>query len=407
MVSDRLRSVRASSELLLLMTLIATTAACVLLAYDHTGWGIIAYATACLCLVNVFTNIERLRYRIRYLLNAAINGDFSYKFRDDSITSRERELNTMLNNLVAHLEALGQSIRQNEEFLQLIINLIDSGIVIANDRGHIVQANRAALAMLNLPVLTDMKQIPNETSGLSISKTQTTLRGEHLTIYTIADIRRPIQTAEVQSWEKLTRVLTHEIMNSLTPISSIAGSLSRQANTDPDELRQQLSVISSSSHSLMDFVGNFRKFTILPAPKPKVLYVKAAIDKALTLMRAQPNAQGIDFSVEIFPPDAMIYTDESMLGQVIVNIVKNAVEASPRKISIKSKIRDDESVEISISNDGAPITPEAASQIFTPFFTTKPTGSGIGLSLSRRIINHLGGSLTLTLQPHPTFTISL
>lgn len=373
----------------------------------HDGWGTAACAISCLCICLVYNNIGLLRDRVRYLLRAAISSDFSYKFRDTSFTKQEKEIYAILNDLVRHLEKLGDSTRQNEEFLRLIINLTDSGIVIANDLGHILHANKAALKMLDLPVLTDMRQIPDHTDGLSTTKTRTALHGQALTIYTITDMRRMRQDAEVQSWEKLTRVLTHEIMNSLTPINSIAGTLSGDTDINADDLRQQMSVISSSSRSLIEFVRNFRKFTVLPPANPKVFFVKPCIEKVVTLMQAQPGADRIDFSIEVFPPDAMMYTDESLLNQVLVNIVKNAVEASPAKIIIKTKIREDETVEIAISNDGTPISPDVASQIFTPFFTTKATGSGIGLSLSRRIVNQLGGSLDLTVQPYTTFTIAL
>lgn len=407
MASDRLSRAHASSGLWLTLSLIATVAACVLFAAGHHGWGIAACAVSCLSVCIVYNNINRLRYRVRYLLSAAISGDFSYKFRDTSFTIQEKEINAVLNDLVSHLEKLGDRTRQNEEFLRHIINLTDSGIVIANERGHILHANKAALKMLDLPVLTDMRQIPEHTDGLETSKNQAALHGEPLTIYTITDTRHTRQNAEVQSWEKLTRVLTHEIMNSLTPINSIAGALSHDSDIRADELRQQMSVISSSSRSLIEFVRNFRKFTVLPAANPKVFYVKPCIKKVVTLMQAQPGAERIEFSVEVFPPDAMMYTDESLLNQVLVNIVKNAVEAQPTKITIKTMIREDETVEIAIANDGAPIPPDVASQIFTPFFTTKESGSGIGLSLSRRIINQLGGSLNLAVHPCTTFTIAL
>ncbi len=224
-------------------------------------------------------------------------------------------------------------------------------------------------------------------------------------MYTITDIRRPVQTAEVESWEKLTRVLTHEIMNSLTPISSIAETLSR--DLADDDLRGRLEVVSSSSRALMDFVRNFRHFTVIPAPQPKVFYIKPFVERVTALIASAENASSVDFRVSVFPPDAMLYTDESMLNQVLVNIVKNAVEAGPSKVEVNARVRDDESVEISVTNDGEPIPDTLAAQIFTPFFTTKPTGSGIGLSLCRRIVTTLGGTLTLSPSSATTFTIRL
>ncbi len=398
---------RAGIGLWIALSMMAAIIACALAATRHYAWCIVALAMLALSLIRIFNNVERLRRHVRYLLYAAVNGDFSYKFRDNSLTHQGKEINDILNQLVIHLEKLSENTRQNEDLLRKIIDLVDSGIVMSNDKGHILHANKSALNMLGRPMLTDMSQIPDHTEGLSITKTLSMHHGERLTIYTITDMRRQLQSAEVQSWINMTRVLTHEIMNSLTPINSIAESMGREPSLDRDEMLQQLDVISSSSRSLMQFVSNFRRFTVLPSPNPGVIYVKACIHKVVALMRTQPGAADIEFDVEVFPPDAMVYTDESMLNQVLINIVKNAIEANPTKIAIKTKIRDDEAVEISIANNGEPIEPEIASQIFTPFFTTKPSGSGIGLSLSRRIISQLGGSLSLTLQPYPTFTITL
>lgn len=385
--------------------MVLTMTSCFLYAAGREYWGIGALVCALACAGKVLDSVNRLRRRVRYLISAALHGDFSYKFPTEGVPPHERDINLTLNRIVSHLEILAEDARQNEEFLNLVIDLVDTGIVVANDHGHVIHANRAALSLLSLPALTDLRQLPSDAPGLAISSTPATLRGTRHTVYTITDIRRPVQTAEVESWEKLTRVLTHEIMNSLTPISSIAETLSR--DLDDDELRGQLQVVSSSSRALMDFVRNFRRFTVIPAPQSKVFYIKPFAERVVALMASPENASQVEFRVSVFPPDAMLYTDESMLNQVLVNIVKNAVEARPSIVEVNARVRDDETVEISVSNDGEPIPDQLAAQIFTPFFTTKPTGSGIGLSLCRRIITTLGGTLTLSTRPATTFTIRL
>lgn len=385
--------------------MVLTMASCFLYADAHEYWGILALTCAFASATNVLDGVNRLRRRVRYLISAALHGDFSYKFPTEGVLPHERDINRTLNRIVSHLENLTADARQNEEFLNLVIDLVETGIVVANDRGHIIHANKAALSLLSLPALTDIRQLPAETPGLNVSQIPATLRGSRHTVYTITDIRRPVQTAEVESWEKLTRVLTHEIMNSLTPIHSITETLSR--DHAHDDLGQQLQVVSSSCRALMEFVRNFRRFTVIPTPQPKLLYIKPLVERVAALVASSEDAASVEFRVMVFPPDAMLYSDESMLNQVLVNLLKNAVEAHPAKIEISARVRDDEGIEIAVTNDGDPIPDDLANQIFTPFFTTKPTGSGIGLSLCRRIITSLGGTLTLSTRPDTRFTIIL
>lgn len=366
-------------------------------------WGALCCAVSMHCGFKVLREINRLRRRVNYLISAAMSGDFSYKFPTIGIPDHERDINQTLNRLVEHLEKLSHDARENEAFLSYIINLVDIGIVVANEKGHVTHANRVSLAILSVPVLTDMCQIPDELAGMKISRSMARLKDESITIVTISDLRRPLQFAEVQSWERLTRVLTHEIMNSLTPINSIAESLGKLYLTD--DIKPQLDVISSSSRNLMEFVKNFRKFTKLPEPQPTIFYIKGMIERVVGLAASYPNAAVADFRVMVFPPDAMLYTDEGMLSQVILNIIKNALEANADSIDVSAEVKEDESIAITISNNGERIPDEIAKQIFTPFFTTKTDGSGVGLSLSRRIISTLGGSLTLVAEPSTKFVI--
>lgn len=405
----RLKRLLYEPALWLTLALLSVAASGLLYASGHRYWGIACICVALTCSHRVLKDINRLRRRLRYLVNAALNDDFTYKFPTANVPEHERDINITLNRLVTHLEQMSENARQNEAFLSVVINLVDIGIIVANSKGHVVQANKAALSLLSLPAITDVRQIPGCSEGLAISRTPSLLHGEAITIFTVNDYRKPLQAAEVESWEKLTRVLTHEIMNSLTPIHSIAESLNNSAtpDIDPDKLHSRLAVISSSSEALMEFVKKFRMLSLLAEPDPTVFYLKPFIENAVSLVASADAAAEIEFKPRIFPPDAMTYTDKAMLNQVVINILKNAIEAHPTKIEVNVTIRSDESVQISVTNDGEHIPAEHADQIFTPFFTTKREGSGIGLSLSRRIVTRLGGSLTLRTQPHTTFTITL
>lgn len=375
-------------------------------AMGKTGWCVVSVVVALACGFMVVRKVLQVGQRVRYIMDATMNGDFSYKFKTENVGRYERDTNLMLNKMVEHMETLTTEIRQKESFLEHIISLSGTGMVVADSMGNVRLHNEAALRLLERPALTHICQISRQAfSGLSIEKSDAVLNGNKIQIYTINDMRSPIQSAEVESWEKLTRVLTHEIMNSLTPIDSIAKTVKGRAGDE--EMREALDTISSSSRSLMTFVKNFRQFSVLPEIEMRVVYLRPLLEKCVRMSQTYVGDGGIDISLSCFPPDVMIYTDEALLSRVVINILKNAVEAMPVNISIEACLSADESVEIRISNDGEPISEDDAEHIFTPFFTTRPSGSGIGLSLSRRIVSHLGGTLTLATRPQTCFLVRI
>lgn len=375
-------------------------------AGERFGWFAAMLAVVGICafmLIKAFLNFGK---RIRYILNATLNGDFSYKFPTVDVSKYERDSNVVLNRIVEHLEQLSMEIRQKESFLAKVINMTDIGMVVADDKGYVRIHNEAALQLLQRGALTHICQIdPQAYPGLAISRQESTLNGNDIFIYTINDLRHPIQNAEVGSWEKLTRVLTHEIMNSLTPICSIAETMTEKETSA--EAKDAFDAISSSSRSLLEFVKNFRKFSVLPEVKMRAECLKPLLENCKVMAEKFDASENVCINIRCFPPDVKSYTDDVLLSRVIINILKNAIEASSSKITIETGILPDETVEIRISNDGELIPEELAQKIFTPFFTTRQSGNGIGLSLSRRIITHLGGTLTLQSLPLTTFIIRL
>ncbi len=372
----------------------------------------------------ILRHIKSAGNRMRYLVDATLSGDFSYKFPTVNVNKDEEEINMMLNHIVEHLEHLTLDARQNEVFLAKVINLTNFGLALANSKGDIMFHNDAALRLLERHALTNVCQLPDQSAvDLEIKRNDVSVNDKSFTLYTITDLSRQMQAVEVESWEKLTRVLTHEIMNSLTPIQSIAENMS--GKTTEKETTEAFETISSSSSSLMQFVRNFREFSFLPEPRMRALYLKPLLESSIRMARAYASSIGnvvhssgvnpveenspedIIFKLICFPPELMVYTDESLLSRVLINILKNAIEANPSVISLEADVKPDESVEIQISNNGEHITDETADHIFTPFFTTRPSGNGIGLSLSRRIITHLGGTLTLKTRPETCFSIKI
>ncbi len=370
------------------------------------NWWLLLIICSIGCGYMIFKNLTQLRKRMRYVMQATLSKDFSYKFPTVNVSKDEQETNEMLNRIVEHLERLTLKSKQNEAFLTRVINLTDIGMALADANGNIRLHNEAALRLLDRQALTHACQIPKQAdSNLAIKKSEVTVNDKSFTLFTITDLSRQLQAAEVESWEKLTRVLTHEIMNSLTPIQSIAENMS--GKTSNQEVTEALTTISSSSQSLMQFVKNFREFSILPEAKMRAIYLKPLLESSIKIAESYAKGKHVSLRLTCFPPELMVYTDEALLSRVLINILKNAIEANPENISIEADEKTDESVEIRISNDGELISEENAEHIFTPFFTTRASGSGIGLSLSRRIVTHLGGTLSLKTRPLTRFIVRL
>ena len=213
----------------------------------------------------------------------------------------------------------------------------------------------------------------------------------------IVDRRR--QQNEQESWTKLIRVLTHEIMNTVSPIASLSDALSHyvdvpQENRDVD-VKAGLETIASSSKDLIRFVESYRELAGVARPVKKALMVDELVSKVIELTSQQCMDAGVSCSYIAETEDVLIYADESQISRILINLIKNAIQAEARHISITSGIDSEEQTIISVSNDGIPISPASREQIFIPFFTTKRDGSGIGLSLSRQIMLAHNGRLDL------------
>ena len=231
-----------------------------------------------------------------------------------------------------------------------------------------------------------------------------TLQEKHVRILAINDINSELDDKEIDSWIRLTRVLTHEIMNSVTPITSLSDTLLSIHEDADSEIRNGLEVISTTGKSLISFVESYRKFTHIPTPEPSLFYVQKFAERMTNLARHHNNFPNITININIEPADLIVYADEKLITQVVLNLLKNAMQAigsgqPDGLIELKAYCNPDESVIIEVSNNGPTIPPEEAEHIFVPFFTTKEGGSGIGLSISRQIMRLSGGSIALKSNP--------
>ena len=363
--------------------------------------------------------------RVLFMIDALENNDNAIHCPEENTTPETRDINRALNRVGHILYNVKSETAQQEKYYELILDCINTGVLVLNDNGAIYQKNNEALRLLGLNVLTHIRQLSkvdvtlmqkvefcrtgeklqitfnNErgTVNLSIRVSDITIRKEHLRILALSDINSELDEKEIDSWIRLTRVLTHEIMNSVTPITSLSDTLLSLSDTHDEEIRNGLQTISTTGKGLLAFVESYRRFTRIPTPEPSLFYVKAFIDRMVELARHQNTCENITFHTNISPADLIVYADENLISQVVINLLKNAIQAigtqAGGKIEISARCNDSEEVLIEIKNNGPAIPPEIADHIFIPFFTTKEGGSGIGLSISRQIMRLSGGSITL------------
>lgn len=363
--------------------------------------------------------------RVLFMIDALENNDNAIHFPEEKNTPETRDINRALNRVGHILYNVKSETAQQEKYYELILDCINTGVLVLNDNGAIYQKNNEALRLLGLNVLTHIRQLSkvdvtlmqkvefcrtgeklqitfnNErgTVNLSIRVSDITIRKEHLRILALSDINSELDEKEIDSWIRLTRVLTHERMNSVTPITSLSDTLLSLSDTHDEEIRSGLQTISTTGKGLLAFVESYRRFTRIPTPEPSLFYVKAFIDRMVELARHQNTCKNITFHTDISPADLIVYADENLISQVVINLLKNAIQAigtqADGKIEISARCNDSEEILIEIKNNGPVIPPEIADHIFIPFFTTKEGGSGIGLSISRQIMRLSGGSITL------------
>lgn len=206
------------------------------------------------------------------------------------------------------------------------------------------------------------------------------------------------QAHEQDSWTKLIRVLTHEIMNTVSPIASLSDALSKSMDADGHselDVKAGLDTISDSSKNLIKFVETYRELSGVARPLKKAVDIQELIDKVIGLDKELLAAHNAVCTYTPEEPDLMVYADESQISQILINLIKNALQAGARHITISGKMGKEDDVILRFANDGEPIPVSAQEQIFVPFYTTKKEGSGIGLSLARQIVRQHNGSLDL------------
>ena len=372
---------------------------------DH--WLLLLAALALVFLFVIWRMHLRHRSQLRkveFLFNAIDNLDFSFRF---PVRGSNRTFNTALNRIKDILTASHYAQQERERYYEKILSMVSTAILVEDDRGRVVFCNEAALRLLRRDSITHISQVENDlkTGRFSVRRNVVGLDGRQMQLWAVNDISSELVLQEITSWEKLIRVLTHEIMNGVAPVTSLSRTLLQRVEhggeVPAETLRQGLQTIHSTSDQLLRFVENYRSLTLLPTPAPQPFYVKPFLERMLMLARATDGAEGLLMECSVSPADLMLYADESLLTHVFTNLLKNAVEAlqtsaaQERYIRVEASIDEAETVRIRVSNNGPAIPADVAEQMFVPFFTTKNGGSGIGLSLSARIMQASGARMEL------------
>ena len=359
----------------------------------------------------LYRHYRRNIKKVTFLFDAIDNGDFSFNFPTEKRFKEDNILHQSLNRIKHFLQHTREEQMDREKYYEQILNAVDTGILVVDSHDNILQHNQAALRLLDTDVLTHMNQVKGKLKDEHLAKheTQAMLKDKHVRIIALSDVSHELSNQEVDSWIKLIRVLTHEIMNTITPVTSLSETLLTRVTEDKD-LKQGLETIHKTGTELLAFVNNYRRFTHVPQPQPALFYVEPFLERMALLCNHEVE-------ISVTPKDLLVYADESLLSHVVTNLLKNAVEAFREKeredkqecrsadlqsaaskkafIRLKAYANVQESIIIDVSNNAGLIPEDVASHIFIPFFTTKPEGSGIGLSLSRQIMRVSGGSLSL------------
>jgi nitrogen fixation/metabolism regulation signal transduction histidine kinase len=383
--------------------------------------------------INLVHYINRINRKVSFFFDAALNEDFSLRNMARTGDSVEDSLNERLSNLNDWLHRLKEESLRQEQYLEALLNQIGTGVISVNDEGFVIHANNAARTMLEMEQITHLRQlkkkhpelyrrlesasspfddvvkVEQQGSGKSYLLKATQLKDSKspLTLFTMQDISPQLSDQELESWVKLIRVLTHEIMNALAPLTSLSETLTEkltqgEENKMVSDLTQQelditvkgLSIIQSQGEGLMSFVKSYRKFTGITKPVKKAFELIPFLQNTIMLF----GEKGIPITANFPDENIEITADEGLLSQVMINIITNALDAvkgiENPEITINVTKRAHQT-EILVRDNGCGMSPEVRDQVFIPFFTTKEDGNGIGLSLSRQIVHRHGGSISV------------
>lgn len=396
----------------------------------------------------LFRFVSQTNRKLTRFLESVKYSDFISGFTADNNLGRSfKDLNVAFNEV---LEAFRKTRSEKEEhwqYLNTVVQQVRTGILSFDPEGNVQLINANAKRFLGVQTLQNIDDLldrnpklykaifdvepgksslykgPNELF-LTIQATEMRIRANTVKLITLQNIQPELQRQELEAWQNLTRVLRHEIMNSITPISSLTSTLKEILEYDlrqidghfelkqegAEDLREGLSTIENRSKALINFIDAYREYTSLPQPKIMTVRLKDVIEKVAQFMRPEFKKTNIRFEYSCSSEYLTIQADQEMIEQVLINLIKNGIEAVSETenpaIELVGKY-DEMAVKIEVTDNGPGIIREALESIFVPFYTTKRTGSGIGLSLSRQIMQIHHGHLTVDSEPGVKTTFTL
>lgn len=402
---------------------------------------LITFVIVILQLVDIFHYVSQTNRKLTRFLESVKYSDFISGFTADNKLGKSfKDLNEAFNEV---LEAFRKARSEKEEhwqYLNSVVQQVRTGILSFDTEGNIQLMNANAKRFIGAASINNIRELirynpklydvlnavgPGKSElykssndlHLTIQCTELRIRGVDIKLITLQNIQPELQKQELEAWQNLTRVLRHEIMNSITPISSLTSTLREILDHDmerknshyelkeegADDLREGLSTIENRSKGLIKFIDAYREYTSLPRPKVSSVRLMKLIEKVAQLMKPELKKTNISFRWECTSEYLTIQADSEMIEQVLINLMKNAIEAlaEVERPALQLIGRYEESaVKIEVIDNGPGIIKEAVEHIFVPFYTTKRTGSGIGLSLSRQIMQMHNGTITAESEPY-------
>ncbi len=396
-----------------------------------------------LVLLELYRFISRTNRKLTRFLESVKYSDFVSAFNaDNELGTSFRDLNVAFNDV---LEAFRKARSEKEEHLQYlntIVEHVSTGLISYDTEGNVQLINATAKRFLQVENLRNIEELIESQSRLykvlfdlpagkstlyriegdiqlSVHATNIILRGKQIKLVALQNIQPELQKKELEAWQNLTRVLRHEIMNSITPIASLTSTMKDILMEDLQEkgdqfelpedavedLQEGLRTIEGRSQGLIRFIDAYRDYTSIPLPKIKTIGVKQLLEHVTNLLKIELRKARVEIAVNVIHEELTIQADEELIEQVLINLVKNAIEAfepdhPDPTIRVDSVVNENDNVQITVEDNGKGIIREALDQIFIPFYSTKTTGSGIGLSLSRQIMQLHNGTLTVDSEPH-------
>jgi len=382
--------------------------------------------------------LEKSNDNMTSFLDSIRFDDLSSSFKTDSHDPTVQRLHGELNDALAKLRSSRTERDSEYQFFKNIVQHVGIGLLTFKKDGTIQIMNTAAKRLLRVTkaeTVEDLRVVSDplvevflklktggrelirlktgdESVQLSIFAIELTMRGEEVKLISMNNIQNELEEKEMEAWQNLVRVLTHEIMNSVTPISSLAGIVEEdlkhriekgpEAILKKDELQDMhlsLQTITKRSEGLIHFVKEFRNLTHIPAPKSTTVEAKSLLEELAMLHKKELADRSITCTIQVEPEHLKIFADKHMIEQVLINLIKNAIQAfdeqDDKHIALNAYTNEKGRVVIRVKDNGPGIDPEALDKIFIPFYSTKKTGSGIGLSLSRQIMRRHEGSITV------------